>query len=294
MLDGGVIDSEGIVNYSTKPAQIEYSYDTGCVIEGESVLVTAVWTAVHGPEHVHVYDREEAEEEHLKSTATCTEAACYYKSCECGANGEDSFPFGETLPHEFDRQVSESEYLASAASCTEKARYYYSCACGEKGGESYEYGQLLPHNYNCQNTDEKYLKTPATCTKAAFYYKSCVCGEIGTGIFVSGQSLGHDHGYRWEGDGGEKTFVYGCSRCDSGKKTYASFVFDASSMGLTVSGSIPEGVSVYVAAYSRSGRFVGLCGVSGDAGISFPGADSIRIYVLGENYAPITDKVEMK
>ena len=37
--------------------------------------------------HVHVYDKEVATEGYLKTGATCTEAAVYYKSCECGAKG---------------------------------------------------------------------------------------------------------------------------------------------------------------------------------------------------------------
>lgn len=294
MRDGGVLDGDGIVSYSTKPAVVEYSYDTGCVIDGEAVLMDAVWTAVHGPAHVHVFDREETGDEHLKAPASCTDAAEYYLSCACGENGGETFSYGETTDHSFDCQVSEEEYLESAASCTEKARYYYSCVCGEKGSDSYEYGEVLPHSYDCQNTDEKYLKTPASCTKAAFYYKSCVCGEMGTGIFVSGKSLGHDYGYRWEEDGCEKTCVYGCSRCDSGKKSFVTLSFDAESMRLAVSGSIPEGVSVYAAAYSASGRFAGLRSVQSGAEISFPGAESIGLYVLGENYAPLTDKFEIR
>lgn len=39
----------------------------------------------------HTYDREIAEEKYLKSPATETEDAIYYKSCACGAKGEETF-----------------------------------------------------------------------------------------------------------------------------------------------------------------------------------------------------------
>ncbi|MBR4991013.1 MAG: leucine-rich repeat protein [Oscillospiraceae bacterium] len=39
----------------------------------------------------HVFDREVATVEYIKTPATCTTPAVYYKSCECGAKGEETF-----------------------------------------------------------------------------------------------------------------------------------------------------------------------------------------------------------
>lgn len=42
-------------------------------------------------ETAHTYDKEVASEEYLKSAATCTAKAVYYKSCVCGAKGTETF-----------------------------------------------------------------------------------------------------------------------------------------------------------------------------------------------------------
>ncbi len=53
----------------------------------------------------HAYTREVTEEKYLKSPATCTEVAVYYKSCECGAcSTEETFTYGEALGHDFDEK----------------------------------------------------------------------------------------------------------------------------------------------------------------------------------------------
>ena len=51
------------------------------------------------PEHTHVYDREVVAEDHKATDATCTAPATYYKSCECGENGTDTFASGDALGH---------------------------------------------------------------------------------------------------------------------------------------------------------------------------------------------------
>ena len=51
----------------------------------------------------HAFDQETVSEQYLKSEATCTEAAAYYKSCECGEASEtDTFTVGEALGHDWD------------------------------------------------------------------------------------------------------------------------------------------------------------------------------------------------
>ena len=92
-------------------------------------------------EHSHSYVLEVAEEEYLASAATCTEPAKYYKSCECGAKGTETFAYGQPKGHSYVKEVAEEEYLASAATCTEPAEYYKSCECGAKGTETFAYGQ---------------------------------------------------------------------------------------------------------------------------------------------------------
>ena len=53
----------------------------------------------HG--HVHSYDKQVISEEYLASSATCTEKATYYYSCECGEKGTETFEYGSTTNHNF-------------------------------------------------------------------------------------------------------------------------------------------------------------------------------------------------
>ena len=94
--------------------------------------------------HTHAYTQKVAEEQYIKSQATCTAKAVYYYSCECGEKGEATFEYGDFKTHTFDKKVIKNEYLLSAATAQSKAVYYYSCECGERGSETFEYGDVLP------------------------------------------------------------------------------------------------------------------------------------------------------
>lgn len=162
-----------------------YTDDCDTVCNNEGCLFTRIVA--------HRYVNEVATDNYLKTPATCQNAAVYYKSCQCGKKGSETFTSGSPLPHSFREQVIDPIYLKSVATCTEKAAYYYSCACGAKGGEgnTFEYGDTLPHRYENELTDAKYLASAATCQSAALYYKSCQCGGIGTETFESGRPLPH-------------------------------------------------------------------------------------------------------
>ena len=51
--------------------------------------------------HTHIFDREVTEDKYLKSEATCTMPAVYYKSCECGETSTDTFTSVNALGHDF-------------------------------------------------------------------------------------------------------------------------------------------------------------------------------------------------
>lgn len=95
--------------------------------------------------HTCTYDKQIAEQKYLKSGATCTNKAVYYKSCVCGEMGTDTFEYGEvdSSAHIFDKQVADIEYLKSRANASKGAVYYLSCECGETGTETFEYGEKL-------------------------------------------------------------------------------------------------------------------------------------------------------
>lgn len=137
---------------------------------------------------------------YLRSEATCTSYAVYYKSCSaCGVSSKgtpDEATFedekGDRKAHDFSAENATEDYLSTAATCISKAVYFKSCSvCGAKGTETFEHGEFLPHDFT-EKVDAKYLKSAATCEKAAEYCKSCsVCGAEGEETFTSGNALGH-------------------------------------------------------------------------------------------------------
>ena len=112
---------------------------------------------------VHDFTVEKAEEQYLKSAASCTEKAVYYKSCACGARSDTETFEGDFAPHNFTAKTVDAEYLKSASSCTEPAVYYKSCkACGlsSKGTAdeaTFVSGNVLGHDWGewTQNSDQK-------------------------------------------------------------------------------------------------------------------------------------------
>ena len=142
-------------------------------------------------EPVHTYNQEVVDEKYLKSPATAETKAVYYKSCVCGAKGEETFEVDTHTEHVYDKEVAVDQYLKSAATCTAKAVYYKSCACGEKGEETFEAGELAEHVCDKEVATEDYLKSAATCTAKAVYFKSCECGEKGEETFETGEFADH-------------------------------------------------------------------------------------------------------
>lgn len=69
----------------------------------------------YGELAAHDFTAEVAEEDYLKSEATCTESAVYYKSCTAcgltseGTEQEDTFQSGDPLGHDYDTKWSQDE-----------------------------------------------------------------------------------------------------------------------------------------------------------------------------------------
>ena len=111
----------GLTNLEFGSCQtFEYHTDRFSVVKA-SVTVTVP--------HTHVYDQTSTDAAHLKTPATCTEAAVYYKSCTCGENGTETFTSGSALEHDYTKKVENNTYLKTAASnCTEYNVYWYACS----------------------------------------------------------------------------------------------------------------------------------------------------------------------
>ena len=66
------------------------------------------------------FDQKVASEEHLATEATCTEAATYYMSCVCGANGTETEPFSYGKPLDHDWGEPEYKWADDGSSCEAK------------------------------------------------------------------------------------------------------------------------------------------------------------------------------
>lgn len=128
--------------------------------------------------HTHSYTQEVVKDAALKSPASCTAKAVYYKSCTCGEvskNDSETFAYGEMAAHDFTAEVAEEDYLKSPATCTTKAVYYKSCAaCGKtsKGTDAeatFESGDVLAHDWGEPNYTWAQVPDGYMCTA----YKKC-------------------------------------------------------------------------------------------------------------------------
>ena len=185
----------------------------------------------------HDFTEKLVDDAHLKTGATCTEAAVYYYDCSrCDTHSTmDTYSYGDPLGHDFTEKVTDAAHLKSAATCTESAVYYYDCSrCDTHStADTYSYGDPLGHDFTEKLVDEAHLKSGATCTEAAVYYYDCSrCDTHSTADTYSyGGPLGHDFTEKLVDDAHLKTgatcteaavYYYDCSRCDmhSADKTF--------------------------------------------------------------------------
>ena len=203
--------------------------------------VCAVCGGEYGEMAAHSFTAEKAEAKYLKSAATCTEKAVYYKSCAAcglsskGAADEATFFSGNVLGHDWgawtqnsdekthtrickrDTSHTETENChGGTAACTHKA------VCTVCGGE---YGEMAAHSFTAEKAEAQYLKSAATCTEKAIYYKSCaVCGLSSEGMadeatFFSGNALDHDWGAWTSNEDGTHTRTCTVDGCSAGTQT---------------------------------------------------------------------------
>ena len=177
--------------------------------------------------HTHVYDKEVATEDYLKTPANCTNAAVYYKSCECGAKGTETFTSGSALRHDYTKKVENNTYLKTAASnCTEYNVYWYACsrcdanakddaAATDKYFTSTTTGS---HSFTQQVEDAAHYVdgTGTDCQSVKKYYYDCAyCDLIGTTTWDSTTYGPHNYATVWSSD--ESGHWHECSLCHDKK-----------------------------------------------------------------------------
>ena len=147
----------------------------------------------------HDFTEKLVDDAHLKSGATCTEAAVYYYDCSrCDTHSTaDTYSYGDPLGHNFTEKVTDAAHLKSGATCTEAAVYYYDCSrCNTRStADTYSYGDPLGHDFTEKLVDDAHLKSGATCTEAAVYYYDCSRCDMHSAdkTFTDGNPLGHSY-----------------------------------------------------------------------------------------------------
>ncbi|MBR4378082.1 MAG: hypothetical protein IKP50_04305 [Bacilli bacterium] len=171
------------------------TYTASISFEGESYSATKEKAVTDSNAHHYI---DVVDPSYLKSAATCTEDAIYYKSCEfCHEKSQETFSALNTkLGHHM------IHHAATSATCQVEGNIeYYECdRCHklylEEAGttEVTQNDVVIPtaHHY-IEVQDNAYLKSPATCTEDITYYKSCeFCHELSSETFtVSNTKLGH-------------------------------------------------------------------------------------------------------
>ena len=162
--------------------------------------------------HVHVYDKEVATEDYLKAAATCTEAAVYYKSCACGAEGTETFTSGSALGHDYTQKFEDAAHLKTAASnCTEYNVYWYACSRCDANAkddaaatDKYYTGTTTgSHSFTEKIEDAAHYVagTGTDCQSVKQYYYDCAyCDQIGTTTWDSTTYGEHTEGTEWKFD----------------------------------------------------------------------------------------------
>ena len=162
--------------------------------------------------HAHVYDQTSTDAAHLKTPATCTEAAVYYKSCTCGENGTETFTSGSALEHDYTKKVENNTYLKTAASnCTEYNVYWYACsrcdanAKDDAAATDKYYTSTTAGNHSfteqIEDTAHYVAGTGTDCQSVKKYYYDCAyCDLIGTNTWDSTTYGPHNYAATWSSD----------------------------------------------------------------------------------------------
>ncbi|MCQ2411402.1 MAG: hypothetical protein MJ057_00420 [Sphaerochaetaceae bacterium] len=141
------------------------------------VSITALVSCNPEPKenHTHDYSKEVVDAKYLKDAATCTTKAVYYKSCECGEKGTETFESGDAS-----HSVTKTE--AAAATCTAAGNNeYWTCSvCTKLFAEEECETELTAEDVTISkiaHTMTHHEAVAATCTAAgtAEYYECSEC-----------------------------------------------------------------------------------------------------------------------
>ena len=185
--------------------------DNCCDLDYDNIAVTFTPATVNVTiPHVHVYDKETLD--YLVSAATCTSPAVYHKSCECGAEGTETFTSGSALGHDYTQKFEDAAHLKTAASnCTEHNIYWYDCSrCDSNAKDDPEAADKYftsatagNHSFTEKIEDAAHYVagTGTDCQSVKQYYYDCAyCNLIGTTTWDSTTYGEHNYAATWNSD----------------------------------------------------------------------------------------------
>ena len=146
--------------------------------------------------HTHKYDKEATDEKYLKSAATCTVPAVYYKSCKCGEKGTETFEYGTVNPDNHTggteiRNASEANHVLQTKGYTGDT-YCRGCNTKLSSGTEILPGDHIPESVWKMNENNHWKE----------------CSVFGCGIIIENTSGAHVYG----GDGDADCNICGYTR----------------------------------------------------------------------------------
>ncbi len=235
----------------------------------------------------HVYTDTDATDAYLKTPASCTKKAVYYKNCAtCDKAGTATFESGEKKAHVYAAREA-NVYLKTPATCTEKAIYYKSCStCGARGTETFTGSALPTHSYEtawsadasahwhaCSKCQDKKDVTAHTAGAAPTEWSSQNCTVCN---YVMAPALEHTHRYdsQWTSDA--DAHWYACSGCNEVKDKTAHVYTNACDTDCNTCGHTRTVIHSYKTEWSSNGEQhwheCSVCQDKADAQPHIPGA----------------------
>ncbi len=191
----------------------------------------------YGELAAHSYTKEVVDAKHLASAATCTAKATYYKSCECGANGTETFEAGSLAEHTPKAPVDENVINPTCNASGTKDVVVYCSVCEVEisretsvvipstGEHNYDYAELVyklegdsQHSIKCNGCDVysapvdcEALEDDGSCETAVL----CACGRE----MISAKTHAYTGAPVWTSADGVYTATYACDNagCDAPK-----------------------------------------------------------------------------
>ena len=238
--------------------------------------------------HTHQYS-EVVKDEYIKSAATCTEPAVYYKSCECGETSTDTFTSGNALGHDFIvLQHDENQHWKKCSRCDVtdiKSDHDYDSEqdniCNVCG---YNRGIAPGHTHALIKVDG----TPATCTEEGVkdYWKCSDCGKLfeneqgtaeitDTGI----PAKGHSYSSIWSSD--TACHWHQCIACCIAETDKAAHIWGTGVI-TTPATTTSEGVKTFTCEICKATKTESIAKIPSGGGVTPPKNDAITVDVTGD------------